>query len=122
MAMNVLNIWGEIFGIAGGALILILFAVTFYPLATRYRIPPRRMEETAESEGGLEKQANKNEIEVDKIRAQDYVESFNGDITGGRGPLPLVVSVFVTGLIIWWAIYLVTNWSQYLWSVRSFWR
>jgi hypothetical protein len=122
MAMNVLNIWGEIFGIAGGALILILFAVTFSPLVTHYRIPHRRMDETSESEGGLENQVNKNELEVDKIRAQDYVESFNGDITGGRGALPLVVSVFSIGLIIWWAIYLVTNWSQYLWSVRSFWR
>lgn len=122
MAMNVLNIWGEIFGIAGGALILIIFAVTFSPLVTRYRIPHRRMDETTVSEGGLENPANKNELEVDKIRAQDYVESFNGDITGGRGALPLVVTVFSLGLIIWWAVYLVTNWSQYLWSVRSFWR
>ena len=101
---------------------MIIFAVTFYPIVTRYRIPLRRMDETSESEGGLEKQMNKNELEVDKVRTQDYVDSFNGDVTGGRGALPLVVSVFSIGLILWWAIYLVTNWSQYLWSVRSFWR
>jgi len=119
MALNVLNIWGEIFGIAGGALILIIFSVTFYPLVTRYRMPPRNMEE---EQAAAEKPSKKGDLEADKIRASDYVESFNGDITGGRGPVPLVVAIFVIGLIIWWGIYLVTNWSQYLWSVRSFWR
>ena len=122
MALNVLNIWGEIFGIAGGALILIIFSITFYPLATRYRMPPKRMEDSGQTEGGSEKPVHRGELEADKIRASDYVESFNGDVTGGRGAIPLVVAIFVIGLIIWWGIYLVTNWSQYLWSVRSFWR
>ncbi len=122
MALNVLNIWGEIFGIAGGALILIIFSVTFYPLVTRYRMPPKQIEETGQTESESVKPARRGELEVEKIRASDYVESFNGDITGGRGAIPLVVAIFVIGLIVWWAAYLVTNWSQYLWSVRSFWR
>lgn len=122
MALNVLNIWGEIFGIAGGALILIIFSVTFYPLVTRYRMPPKQIEETGQTESEGAKPHRRGELEVEKIRASDYVESFNGDITGGRGAIPLVVAIFVIGLIVWWAAYLVTNWSQYLWSVRSFWR
>jgi hypothetical protein len=118
MAMNVLNVWGEILSIAGGALILIIFCVTIYPFVTRYRTPPRKTNEGSQSEESLEGQAGKGE----KIQAQDYIESFNGDINGGFGVIPLVVSVFSIGLLLWWGIYLVTNWSQFLWSVRSFWR
>jgi len=120
--MNVLNIWGEILGIAGGALVLIIFSVSFhYSIGHRNRLPGRRLEETGQLEGS-ERSPGKDELQVDMIRARDYVESFNGDITGGRGPVPIFVSLFCIGLIVWWAIYLVTNWSQYLWSVRSFWR
>jgi hypothetical protein len=122
MAMNVLNVWGEIIGIVGGALILIIFGVTLYPLLTRYRIPSHRMEESSQPVGSSEKQNRKGSPQGDKIQPQDYVESFNGNVHSAFGVIPLVASIFGIGLFIWWAIYLVTNWSQYLWSVRSFWR
>lgn len=122
MALNVLNTWGEIFGIAGGALILIVFAVTFFPLSTRLRVPPNRVDDSVPSDAPSDEKKVGDEKEVEKIRAKDSIESFNGDVYGGRAPIPLVVAIFSIGLLIWWGIYLVTNWSQVLWSVRSFWR
>jgi hypothetical protein len=121
MAMNVLNVWGEIFGIVGGALILIVFCVTFYPLVTRYRVPPPRLDDEGSTEGNPDNQT-RGVLPEGKIRPQDYIDSINGEVNSGRGVIPLVVSIFSIGLLLWWLIYLVTNWSQYLWSVRSFWR
>lgn len=120
MAMNVLNIWGELLGIVGGALILIIFGVTLYPIFSHYRVPSRRMEETPEPEGDAKKQGGSGG--EDKIHPQDYIEGVNGHVHSAFGVVPLVAGLFGIGLFVWWAIYLVTNWSQYLWSVRSYWR
>lgn len=122
MTMNVLNVWGEIIGIGVGAIILLIFGLTFSPLVYRPKVPSGgAMERTSPSEKE-EHQAREDQTGGEHVRADGYIDSFAGLVEEAGGSLPLIVSVFSIGLFIWWGIYLVTNWSQYLFSVRSFWR
>ena len=120
MAANVLNVWGEIIGIGGGALILIIFGLTFSPLVYRPKVPSGGAVERA---GSGEKEAHQEHGEEsggEHVRADGYIDSFAGLVEEAGGSLPLIVSVFSIGLLIWWAVYLVVNWSQYFLSVRTF--
>ncbi len=122
MALNVLNVWGEIIGIAGGALILLIFGLTFSPLVYRPRVPSGA---AAEHAGPGEKEAHQERGQQsggEHVRADGYIDSFAGLVEEAGGSLPLIVTIFSLGLLAWWGIYLVTNWSQYLFSVRSLWR
>ncbi len=122
MTMNVLNVWGEIVGVAMGAVVLLIFAITFSPLVYRPRVPSGAA--ATETQPG-EKEAHEahgQESGGEHVRADGYVDSFAGLVEEAGGSLPLIVSVFTIGLFVWWGIYLVTNWSQYLFSVRSLWR
>ncbi len=122
MTMNVINIWGEIIGIAGGAIILIIFGLTFSPLVYRPRVPSGGAVERARPGEKEAHQAREDRTGGEKVRADGYIDSFAGLVEEAGGSLPLIVTVFTIGLFLWWGVYLVTNWSQYLWSVRSFWR
>ncbi len=122
MTLNVLNVWGEIIGIAGGAIILLIFGLTFSPLVYRPKVPSGAAAERAEPGEKEAHQERGQESGGEHVRADGYIDSFAGLIEEAGGSLPLIVSTFSIGLLIWWAIYLVVNWSQYLFSVRSFWR
>jgi hypothetical protein len=122
MAMNVLNLWGEIVGIGVGAVILLVFAITFSPLVHRPRVPSGAAMHGSD-EG--EKEAHEEQGQQsggEHVRADGYIDSFAGLTEEAGGSLPLIVTIFSIGLLIWWAIYLVLNWSQYLFSVRTLWQ
>ncbi len=122
MTMNVINRWGEIIGIAGGAIILLIFGLTFSPLVYRPRVPSgAAVERTGPGEKEAH-QAREEQTGGEHVSADGYIDSFAGLVEEAGGSLPLIVTVFSIGLLLWWGVYLVTNWSQYLWSVRSFWR
>lgn len=122
MAMNVMNVWGEIIGIGVGAIVLLIFAITFSPLVYRPRVPSGAAAERTEPGEKEEHLEEGEEAGGEHVRADGYVDSFAGLVSEGGGSLPLIVSIFTFGLFAWWAIYLVTNWSQFLFSVRSFFR
>lgn len=122
MTMNVMNIWGEIIGIAVGAITLLIFAVTFSPLVRRPRVPSGSAVEKTEPGEKEAHEERGQESGGEHVHADGYIDSFAGLVEEAGGSLPLIVSIFSIGLLIWWAVYLVTNWSQFLFSVRSLWR
>ncbi len=124
MVLNVLNTWGEIIGIAAGGLILLIFGLTFSPLVYRPRVPSGAAVERTEPGAGEkeEHEAKGQEKGGEHVRADGYIDSFAGLVEEAGGSLPLVVSVFTIGLLIWWAVYMVLEWSQALISVRTLWR
>ncbi len=121
MTLNVLNVLGEGLGIGFAALVLLVFALTFSPLVYRPKIPSG----AAIEHGEIDKEAHEahgQESGGEHVRADGYVDSFAGLIAEGGGSLPLIVSIFSIGLLIWWAVYLVLEWSQVFVSVRTLWR
>lgn len=118
MVINVLNVWGEVIQIIISIVVLIIFCLIFVPFSSRFRVPSPKLKDVPQPGDEIEKQPE--DVEEDKIRVDDYVESFNGNAVQGKGAVPIVVTIILIGLLVWWVIYLVTNWSQYLWSVRSF--
>lgn len=119
MAANVLNIWGEVIGVFGGALILLIFGITFSPLVRHPSKPAgaaARKLEPGEKEAHLEEgEAKGGEV----VRADGFIDSFAGLVEEGGGSLPLIVTIFTIGLLVWWLLYLILNWSQYLFSIRT---
>ena len=120
MVLNVLNIPHMIISAGSAIIILLVFCITFSPLLSHWKVPVPRQDDTSKPMGQPEDQEVEAEKTGRKVRADDYVEGFNGEVYGGQGPVPLLVVIFSIGLLIWWAAYLVLEWSQYLVSVRSF--
>lgn len=120
MAINVLNVPHTIVSAVSAIIILLVFSVTYSPLITHWKVPVPRQDDTSKPMGQPVEQKKGAEAAGRKIRADDYVEHFNGEIYGGQGPVPLLVVIFSLGLLIWWAAYLFIEWSQWIFSVRSF--
>lgn len=101
MTQNTLNIGGEILGIVAGVVVLLIFALAI-ALPHRFRMSPgRRGHRRPEDEGGHE-----------VIRPDGYIDSFAKEIEEGGGSLPPVVLVALPGIILWWLLYLILNWTQ----------
>lgn len=122
MAMNVMNVWGEIIGIGMGVLILLIFGLTFSPLIYRPRVPSGGAIERTDTDQKEAHEEHGQESGGEHVHADGYIDSFAGLVEEAGGSLPLIVSVFSIGLLLWWGIYLVTNWSQFIFSVRTLWR
>jgi hypothetical protein len=101
MTQNTLQLWPEILAVLGGAFVLFLFALT---VAMRHRPtvePGSSGHREAEEEGVHE-----------EIRPDGYIDSFAGDIEEAGGSLPPIVKLALPGVILWWLIYLILNWSR----------
>lgn len=122
MAMNVMNVWGELIGILVGVVVLLVFAITFSPLVRRPSVPSGAAAQRTRPGEKEEHLEEGQETGGEHVRADGYIDSFAGLVEEAGGSLPLVVSIFTIGLLVWWAIYLVTNWSQYLFNIRQFFR
>ncbi len=122
MVLNVLNVWGELISIVGGLLVLLIFGLTFSPLVYRPKVPSGAAAEQAEPGEKEEHEAKGQEKGGEHVRADGYIDSFAGLVEEAGGSLPLIVSVFSIGLLIWWAAYMLLEWSQALLSVRTLWR
>jgi hypothetical protein len=97
---NVLQIGQEVVWILGGAAILILFAVTV-SLPHRSGVLP----------GSSGHREGADEAGHEVIRADGYIDSFGGEIAEAGGGLPLVVLLAIPGVLGWWLIYLILNWT-----------
>lgn len=122
MTLNVLNVSGQLINILGGALVLLIFAITFSPLVYRPRIPSGAAATESHPDQKEAHDAKGQESGGEHVHADGYIDSFAGLVEEAGGSLPLIVSVFSIGLLIWWAVYLVLEWSQVFVSVRTLWR
>ncbi len=119
MTANVLNIWGELIGIVAGGLIFLIFGV-FLPAASRQitTLPgssgPRKKTANAQRSEDTEEEGG------ETVRADGYIDSFAGTIEEAGGGPPLLVKIALVGIPVWMIIYAILNWSQILFSVRTF--
>jgi hypothetical protein len=100
MTQGAFSLWGEIIGVAGGALVLLLFGLT---LAIPHRSgvrPGSRGHRQPEDQGVHE-----------HIAPDGYIDSFARVIEEAGGSLPLVVRLAIPGVLIWWLLYLILNWT-----------
>jgi hypothetical protein len=100
MTQNAAGVWPEILGVVVGAFILMVFAIAV-ALPHRPKTLPGRSSHRAEEESGHE-----------EIRADGYIDSFSKEIEEAGGGLPLLVKLALPGVLLWWLIYLILNWTQ----------
>jgi hypothetical protein len=100
MTDNVLQIWPEILAVVSGVVVLFLFALTL-GLPHRPKVLPgssghRDGDDTAEHE---------------EINPDGYIDHFAGVIEEAGGSLPPILKVAIPGILIWWLLYLILNWT-----------
>lgn len=100
MTQNALHVWPEIIGIVVGAVILLLFALTF-ALPLRSRVLPGSHGHREEEDDGRH----------EDVRPDGYIDSFNREIEEAGGGLPWVVFIAVPAVLIVWVVYLVLHWT-----------
>jgi len=101
MTQNVMELWPEIIGVVGGALVLFLFALAI-ALPHRSKVLP----------GSSGHREADDETEHEEIRPDGYIDSFAKEVEEAGGGLPTVVKLALPGVLLWWLIYLIVNWSQ----------
>jgi hypothetical protein len=99
MTVNEFPVWLEILGILGGALILLLFGLTF------------ALRNGSSVESGSSGHRDVQEEGHEEIRPDGYIDSFAGVIEEAGGGLPFLVKIALPGIIIWWLVYLILNWN-----------
>ncbi len=120
MSANVLSIWGEVIGIAAGGVILLVFAIFFSSYRTETRVLPgsagRRTTPGEQKSREQEQEEQGGEV----VSADGYIDSFAGVIEEAGGGPPLLVKIALIAIPLWWLLYIIINWSQYILSMRSF--
>lgn len=100
MTENVLEVGKQLIFMLGGAGILFAFALA---LALPHR--PK----TLPGSSGHREKAGEGEYEV--IRPDGFIDSFAGIIEEAGGALPPVIWLAIPGILIWWLVYLILNWT-----------
>jgi hypothetical protein len=100
MTDHVLRMGPEILAIVGGIVVLFLFAVGL-GLSHRSKTLPGSSGHRPVEESG----------EHEEIRADGYIDSFAGVIEEAGGGMPPVVKLALPGILIWWFLYLILNWT-----------
>lgn len=120
MSANVLSVWGEIIGIAGGGLALLIFGIFFSSFGKRLRTPPGSAGRRTTPGEQKSRREEQEEQGGETVRADGYIDSFAGVIEEAGGGPPLLVQIALIAIPIWWLAYIIINWSQYLLSMRTF--
>jgi hypothetical protein len=100
MTDNVLRIGPEILAVVGGIIVLFLFSVALGISHRSKTLPGSSGHRPAEEAG-----------EHEEIRADGYIDSFAGVIEEAGGGMPPVVKLALPGILIWWFLYLILNWT-----------
>ncbi len=111
MTLNVMNVWGEIIGIAVGAGILLTFGWLVALMARMPQMPPGARGFRPPSSG---------DNQPETIAPDGYIDSFAGVIEEAGGGLPPLVKVALVAIPLWWLIYILVNWSPQLISMVTF--
>jgi hypothetical protein len=99
MTVHSVSLWSEILGVGGGGLILLIFGILL--------VLPHRVGLMPGSKGHRQK---KEEVEV--IAPDGYIDDYNNHvIEEAGGSLPVIIRVALPGIIIWWLLYLILNWT-----------
>jgi hypothetical protein len=101
MTQNATQIVPEIIWITVGFGILLLFGVAIAVRTRRDALPGSRGRREASGK-----------LDVEEIRPEGFIESFSNDVDSGRAGLPLVLKIAVPGVLLWWLLYLIFNWTQ----------
>ena len=100
MTQNVMSVWGEIVGIVGGAVALIVFAI-----AISIKTKPKTLP-------GSSGHREKDDVESSESNKEDgYIDSFAGVIEEAGGSLPPVVLIAIPVILIWWLATLIFYWT-----------
>jgi len=100
MTQNILDITQEIVYIVGGALILIIFAITIAIKWNPKTLPGSSGHRTPEDQD-----------EYEAIRPDGYIDSFAGVIEEAGGSLPPIMKIAIPGILIWWLLTLIFFWA-----------
>lgn len=100
MTENALELWPEILAVIAGVIILFLFALTV-ALPHRVKTKPGSSGHRPSDESG----------EHEEIRTDGYIDSFAGEIEEAGGSMPPVVQLALPGVLVWWLLYLIFNWT-----------
>ncbi len=119
MTANVLNIWGELIGIVGGGLIFLIFGVFLSAASRQISTPPGSSGPRASS-ADSQRSEESDQQGGETVRADGYIDSFAGTIEEAGGGPPLLVKIALVGVPVWMIIYAILNWSQILFSIRTF--
>jgi hypothetical protein len=101
MTQNALEMWPQILTIVAGTVLLLLFAVAV-------ALPHRP--KTLPGSSGHRK--IEDETAHEEIRADGYIDSFAGEIEEAGGGLPPLVKLALPGVLLWWLLYLILNWTE----------
>lgn len=101
MTQNVLELGPQILAVVAGAIVLSIFALAV--------AIPHIAKNKPGSSGHREEEDHTGHEE---IRADGYIDSFAGTIEEAGGGLPPVVKLAVPGILLWWLVYLILNWTQ----------
>jgi hypothetical protein len=101
MTQNVLELYPQIISVVLGAAVLLLFAV-IVALPHRSKVLPGSSGHREEDEESVH----------EEIRPDGYIDSFAGQIEEAGGGLPPLVRLALPGVLLWWLIYLIVNWTQ----------
>lgn len=100
MTDNILQFWPEILTVVGWSVALILFAVTMGMPHRAKRGPGSKGHRPEEDSG-----------EYESIRPDGFIDSFSGEIEEAGGGLLPVLKLVLPGILLWWLLYLIFNWS-----------
>jgi hypothetical protein len=101
MTENALELWPEIIAVLAGVIVLFLFALA---IAISHRV---------KTQPGSSGHRPKDEDEGhEEIRPDGYIDSFAGTIEEAGGDMPPVVTIAIPGVLLWWLIYLILNWTN----------
>jgi len=101
MTQQMLQLWPQIIWVAGGAVILSLFALAV-ALPHRPKVLPGS---SGHREAG-------DESVHEEIRPDGYIDSFANEIEEAGGGLPVVLRIGLPGVLLWWLIYLIVFWVE----------
>ncbi len=100
MTENVLQIIPEIIAVGAGILVFFIFALAL-ALPVRVKMPS--------GTSGHREKAESMEHEV--IKPDGYIDTFANQAHEGGGSIPAILLVGIPGVILWWAIYIIYNWT-----------
>jgi hypothetical protein len=100
MTQNVMNLNGEVVWVVAGAVVLFIFAVAItWP--HRPKVSP----------GSSGHRPLEDETGHETIRVDGYIDSFAKEIEEAGGDFPTVVKLALPGILLWWLLYLILNWT-----------
>jgi hypothetical protein len=100
MTQNVLEVVPEALGIAAGVFVLLVFALAI-ALPHRPKVLP----------GSSGHRSDEDQEEHEVIRPDGYIDSFSHEIEEAGGGLTPIVWVALPGILLWWLLYLIINWT-----------